>query len=271
MSEKHFVFDSDGKLTEVRGYAEGVVNERYEIVYGENDEVVGIRPLNVEDVMPQSWVDKFKRLWRKPKPLAQILSIDFIGLIQYINTINKIKTIENIENIKNIESIDLIDKITLIDEITKIGEVTALRDVQQAYSGLILNSSFEQGLVAWYHSGTGADVELSTLSKYGDYSCKFPASKYTLIRQNFPIAIGVNWISELYVWLRATATGNCLNVTYQYTDTTNSAETLNLASSDTWTKKTLSPTAGKYIEAIWFYHSDAYAMVTLLDDITMVI
>lgn len=133
--KKHFVFDDEGKLIEVRGYRDDdVVVERWEIVYDESERVVGLRPLSPEDVIPQSILDRMK-FWRKPKPLTQILSIDFIGLIQYIGMIYKIKKVVTIEqileilNIKNIESANVktvgLDNI-LIDKL-KVGAYTERR------------------------------------------------------------------------------------------------------------------------------------------------
>ena len=97
---KHYVIKND-RLEEVRGYKDEVVVERWGIVYNEDDIPIGLRPLPVEEVIPESILDRIK-FWRKPKPLTQILSIDFIGLIQYIGLINKIKTIESIGEIKKI-------------------------------------------------------------------------------------------------------------------------------------------------------------------------
>ena len=102
--KKHFVFDDQGKLIEVRGYRDDIVVERWEIVYDESERVVGLRPLKPEDVIPESLWEKV-RFWRKPKPLSKILSVDFIGLIQYIGLINKINKISEVTTIKNIENI----------------------------------------------------------------------------------------------------------------------------------------------------------------------
>ena len=100
--KKHFVFDTEGKLIEVRGYRDDdLVVERWEIVYDESERVVGLRPLKPEEVIPQSILDRMK-FWRKPKPLSKILSVDFIGLIQYIGLINKINKIESIGEIGKI-------------------------------------------------------------------------------------------------------------------------------------------------------------------------
>lgn len=271
MIEKHFVLDSSGKLKEVRGYTEGIVSERWEIVYDENDAVVGLRPLDAEELVPQNWLGRFKKLWRKPKPLSQILSIDFIGLIQYINTINKINTIKTIENIKNIESVDLIDLITLILEITniknvesidlidkidEIGEITTIRDVTHNPSELILNPSFEQHFAGWHKIGA-PEIDSSVAYRSGK-SLKFPSGGAAKgVWQPFSIALNPKWWTEFYFRFRASAISvYVVRIDYYYTDGTSDTEQFSAAAGNTWYKASLSPNTAKKIESIYIYQND---------------
>lgn len=262
--EKHFVFDDTGKLKEVRGYGDDeVLRERWEVVYDESDRVVGLRPLAPEEVIPSSTWEKIKRFWKKPKPLSQILSIDFIGLIQYIGLINKINEIATITNIKNIESVDLIDQITkileiinikniesvdLIDEITKIGEISTIRDLTHTPKSFITNPFFQSGFTGWIVTGTVHIIP----DGGGIY---FDPNVYGSVHQYFPIPLGVDWMSEFYFYLQGVDIDvDLITFKYFYTDETSNSESFQVSGKDA-EKKTLSPTSGKYIRFLMIEHT----------------
>ena len=97
---------------------------RLGVILDENKNFIGLRELPVEDVAPESWLQKIGRRFRKTTVTPIVINtIDFIGLINWINTIKTVKTIKTIEeitNIKNIESLDVVDTITQIANITSL-------------------------------------------------------------------------------------------------------------------------------------------------------
>jgi hypothetical protein len=159
--EKIVVFDEDGNPKELRYYeAEKLVARLGTILDGDKN-FIGLRELDIEEVSPLSWFDKLRR---KPQPKhIDILTVDFIGLINWINTIKTIKTIENIDvvkaitNIVNIASLDLIDRITLIDAITTIASITNIGNIDrigridsiEAKMNPIRNSAFLTDFTGW--------------------------------------------------------------------------------------------------------------------------
>ena len=244
---KHFVFDDEGKLTEVRGYKDEVVVERWGIVYDEEDKPVGLKPLPVKEVIPQSILDRIK-FWRKPKPLTQILSIDFIGLIQYIGMIYKIKKVVTIEEIEKILEIINIKKVDVI------GEITTIRDLTWSPKSLIQNPSFEQGFAGWFHQNVISDA---TQCVMWGHSCKFPKNMVGVVSQPFPVCLEVDMFSEFSCHIRASASDYGLNVVYLYSDGGFDFEQIKVTLPNNWERKVLSPTAGKYLR--WLSFVNYYA------------
>ena len=231
------------RLEEVRGYKDEVVVERWGIVYNEDDIPVGLKPLPVKEVIPQSILDKMK-FWRKPKPLTQILSIDFIGLIQYIGMINKIKkvvTIEEILEILNIKKVDV------------IGEITTIRDITLSPKSFIMNHRFSQGKVGWLIAG-------GEIKDDGDFAFKhyihWDSDEEGWLDQMFPIPLGIDWLTEFYCFVRSPViTTDLVRFTFGYTDFTSSNQILQVTVANTWEKKVLNPTAGKFMDELKIVHS----------------
>ena len=244
---KHYVFDDEGKLTEVRGYKDEVVVERWGIVYDEEDKPVGLKPLPVREVIPQSVLDRMK-FWRKPKPLTQILSVDFIGLIQYIGLINKINKIKNIE---------LIDEITTIKNIehATVDTLTTIRDLTHTPRSFIINPFWHQGFAGWFKSGTINIIE----TEGQPYYLEFLDDTYGSLEQHFPIPLGVNWFEEMYCFLRSIYTdSNLIIVKYMYSDRTTSNNLLQVSEPNIFEKKVLTPVAGNYIDTIIIEHTSTW-------------
>lgn len=182
---------------------------------------------------------------------------------------------KHIARIGTLELIDLITRIALIDEITTIGtieEISSMQDVIHTPAEFLINLDFEQNFIGWHlYGGTVLPVISTSKAKYGGKSCYFAqggdVSPY--IRQFLPIPFGVDW-GTLMCFVQATATGSAIYMTYYYTDGTTSSETLGIAAADTWERETLSPTAGKHIEAIQFEHFKTYTNSCYLDNIMMV-
>ena len=266
---KHYVFDDEGKLTEVRGYKDDVVVERWGIVYDEEDKPVGLKPLPVKEVIPQSMLDRIK-FWRKPKPLTQILSIDFIGLIQYIGLINKIKKVSEITNIKNIESIDLIDKIT------EIGEITTIRDLTWSPRSLIQNPSFEQDDLGWVLTpiGNGSVSIDSVVKRYGKKSLKIvtAGAGAGMASQHFPVPIKTDWFTSLDLYLRASVVSDTIvKLIWVHTDELTTTNTLGVTQEDIFQRKAVTPPADKYIERIYFLTTDTVDCTCYIDGLMVML
>ena len=244
--DKHFVIKDD-KLKEVRGYKDDVVCERWEVVYNESDIPVGLRALPIKEIIPQSILDRMK-FWRKPKPLTQILSIDFIGLIQYIGLINKINKIKNIE---------LIDEITTIKNIehATVDTLTTIRDLTHTPRSFIINPFWHQGFAGWIKTGTINIIE----TEGQPYYLEFVNDTYGSLEQEFPIPLGVDWLEEMYCFLRSITIGSTLLVVkFTYSDRETSSQYLQVAEPNIFEKKVLTPDAGKYIDTIVIEHADTW-------------
>ena len=254
--KKHFVFKND-RLEEVRGYRDDdICVERWEIVYDEEERVIGLRPLSPKDVIPQSVLDKIK-FWRKPKPLTKILSVDFIGLIQYIGLINKIKKVVTIEeileilNIKKVVTIEQILEVLNIKKVDVIGEITTIRDLFFTPPTFIVNASFEQGFLGWI---TYKNPEISTVAGWSGQVCHFPSgtgTANTFVEQFFPIAFDPSW-GTIKICLRIANVNHDLRVEYAYHDGTSDYEDLSVSVPNTWVTKTLSPPSNKAIRTLRF-------------------
>lgn len=172
--------------------------------------------------------------------------------IELIETINLIKVIERIDlvtaitNIANIESVDLIDLITKIDEITTIKKIEAIRDVTFSPKTVIVNPSFEQGAVGWTLA-VGASIS-TDLPHYGIYSLLLEQGG--TVNQFFPVPINTDWVTEWALYLYSHHVNAILRVGFLFTDGTQSLHNLTNAMSLDWFRKTVTPTAGKYIEQI---------------------
>ena len=257
--KKHFVIKND-RLEEVRGYNDDdICIERWEIVYNESDQVVGLRPLSPQEVIPQSVLDRMK-FWRKPKPLTKILSIDFIGLIQYIGMIYKIKKVVTIEEIEKILEIINIKKVDVI------GEITTIRDLSPQRKSLIVNPDFFSAFTGWLHS---ENVQHLWESDAKTYYMRFPDLEVAYLKQEFSIPFKIDWLSELYTVIRGPNIGDVIRFYYQYTDRTMSSELLTIGVANTWEKKTLSPTAGKSIVGLYIYHANFYPQCDIDDVMTV--
>lgn len=186
--------------------------------------------------------------------LKNVVNIESVDLVDLITKINEITKIVGITDIANIASLDLIDRITLIDEITKIGEISKIRDIMHTPSSFITNPSFEQGLAGWHYE----DAEIDTQVRYYGHSCKFPSGvPFGFIWQQLLIPLGVDWLTEFYFYLRS-GTGiptgsDVFDVISYYTDGGYSADHFQIGTLELWEKKVITPTAGKYIEAILFH------------------
>jgi len=141
VSEKQVVFDTDGNPKELRYYEHDKLTARLGVILDGDKNFIGLRELDVAEVSPPSWLERLGLKKAVQPKRIDILTVDFIGLINWINTIKTIKTIETVSNvdllkeittIKNIESVDLIDLITriaLIDNITNVGTLNLLNTV----------------------------------------------------------------------------------------------------------------------------------------------
>ena len=170
MSEKQVVFDVDGNPKELRYYEHDRLTARLGVILDGDKNFIGLRELDVAEVSPPSWLEKLKQ-WGKPppKPRINILTVDFIGLINWINTIKTIKTIENI---------DLVDRIALIDNITNVGTLNLLNTVNLIKSISSIDSI----------------TSIANISKIGDVS--FPLLGNYIVNGNFQFGDFRGWYLE---------------------------------------------------------------------------
>lgn len=177
----------------------------------------------------------------------------YIDYIRLIGTINVINTIAAITNIVNVQSVDLIDLITRIDEITEIVQITNIRDLALAPKSFFVNPDFEQDFVGWYTTGT---VIIDDTDGYYSQKClNFLSGFAGNAAQSFHIPLGVDWLTRLYCFVKSPNTGvNVVRIYYDYTDGTGTDEYLQVAAANVWERKTLSPSAGKYIETMRIAH-----------------
>lgn len=156
-NEKIIVF-KDGNPTELRYYEAEKLVARLGTILDTDGNFIGLRELDVEEVSPSSWFERniFKK---QPQKHVDILTVDFIGLINWINTI---KTIKNIENI---ESIDLIDSIT---SITEILEIDRIKNIESAWisTNPIRNPNFLSGFDGWLRQDT-TNITLEDEASFG--------------------------------------------------------------------------------------------------------
>ena len=230
-NEKIIVFDEDGNPKELRYYeAEKLVARLGTILDGDSN-FIGLRELDIEEVSPQSWFDKLRH---KPQPKRiDVLTVDFIGLINWINTIKTIKTIENIENIENIEDIENIDRIHI------------------APNNLIHNGEFAIGNLEGWESEFAA---VSTTQKHsGSYSCDIQSNVASgsagSIWQYLPNVLSD--VLTLSLWHFSDVTDTVV-VNVYYTDGTSSQTTDN--GTGVWAFKVITLTAGKRLKYVHILH-----------------
>lgn len=164
VTEKHIVLDSNGYPKELRLYEDKILVTRLELVKDSSNRFVGMRELDVEDVIPFSWLDSLKR-WRQrnKKPLLTLTTVDFIGLINWIDTINTIKTINTIETIDTIDTIDRINNIA---------------DLVGIQLQILKNPDFLDGLNYWVAAPGSVSNGVLTLPEDNDLVLQETSSTY---------------------------------------------------------------------------------------------
>jgi len=261
---KHFILDElhNDRLKEVRGYDGDQLVERYEVVYEKNDKVVGIRPLSIKPLIERSIWEKI--FLKKPKPLSQILSVDFIGLIQYIGLINKINTISKIE------AIDLISEIT---NIKKVGFIQP--SVSVSNRGQLTNPDFEDfyyeagrtpteyvfqgwhdplGVAKLYTPNRASGRSAITLRKLSTY-------EQGIFQQLSP-PIPVDDIDFLTYMAQNNDPVNDIEIKmrFWYTDGINSTDTNAISGGGGWNMETVTAlTSGKFLESMRIWTNDSFA------------
>jgi len=150
----------------------------------------------------------------------------------------------------------------------KIETILKIRDMTHRPVEFIQNSSFEEGFVGWYPGGAAQIVD----APMGYGKClKLPANVTSWCRQDFPIALNVNWFTRLFFFLRASQlSANVVTFYYAYTDGTSSNETFGVSGANVWEIKDCHPTPGKILYTFNISHLDTYTMDTYVDDFTMV-
>lgn len=134
-----------------------------------------------------------------------------------------------------------------------VRKIIEIRDVVLPQPSFILNPFFDQGLAGWNDTYDNVSVR-SDGGSPKTMMAWFPDLQLAMLDQKFGINLGVDWMTEFYLWIYSTFTGSILlQVKYDYSDGTTSFDDLTISSSG-WNKKTLTPTAGKYIDQITFRH-----------------
>lgn len=134
--------------------------------------------------------------------------------------------------------------------------ITINRDLMWFPRSIIQNPYFQQGFTGWLTTKVSLKYTGMPLFPF----CVFPDLESASIEQYFPIPIGVDWFTELYLELWAMNDDfnvDLLRVDYYYTDGSSSNEVLQCASSG-FVKKVLSPTSGKTLCSIRLHHLATY-------------
>ena len=185
MSEKQVVFDVDGNPKELRYYEHDRLTARLGVILDGDKNFIGLRELDVAEVSPPSWLERLGLKKAVQPKRIDILTVDFIGLINWINTIKTIKTIENVDllkeitTIKNVESVDLIDSITNIDNIANIANIAKITDISAVACvhsrNIVKNGYFETGdLRGWSsYAISGASVVVEAEAVNGTIRGKY--------------------------------------------------------------------------------------------------
>ena len=208
-------------------------------------------------------------------PLGDSYQLDFSGHRDVLPTLTEIMTMTDAKRIDRIGTIEVIELIKLIEEIEKIKkieeieEISKISAVPQTSRGLIRNPFFEKGLDPWYVQGTvlwGSGMKISPVG----FSAQFPTNTTGYIQQGFYIPIGVDWFTEFYFIMTSVTVGSRIIVYYYYSDGTSSNEVFTQLISEAFEKKVMSPTAGKTLIAVRFYHDVAVSEETFIGEILMV-
>ena len=179
--------------------------------------------------------------------------LDRIGTIELIDEVSLLKVLEELTLLKKLEELTLVKKIELVEHAT-IDEITTIRDLTHAPRSLIMNPFWYQGFAGWQKSGTVSVIEEANERMV----LYFVGSETGSVTQDFPVPIGVDWLTDFFLMLKSGSTGvNLIHIYYYYTDGTDTDETFQVATG-AWEKKTLSPTAGKYIKLLRIYHDVSY-------------
>lgn len=146
--------------------------------------------------------------------------------------------------------------------------LSMIRDIMYMPKSLFMNPSFAHDFAGWGKTGV-VSIDEAIYHIVGK-SAKFDALKEGILFQKFPIPLGVDWLTELYCWLRSNQTGIQMQMIYCYTDNSMSNQNLSINFADVWEKKVLTPTAGKYVWCIRFCHYVGYTGDVYLTDVSTV-
>jgi hypothetical protein len=191
-----------------------------EIVLDSEGNFVSLRELPVEEVAPQSWLDRI--LKRKPKvPPFQISTVDFIGLIDWINTI---KTIDTIKTINLINELNAVGTINRISEIGKIASGIVVPE-------LITNPRFETGDLSGWLVYAGSPSVDSNIKWYDLPSLKLPANSevWHILNQGC-------YGDEVYLYgaVRSSASDGYVFVRLVFSDFTKESFLWQVSGANTW-------------------------------------
>jgi len=148
-------------------------------------------------------------------------------------------------------------------------EISKIRDLSNRGFTLLANPTFDEDFTGWLKYGV---VEIDeTIVHQGSRSLKFLSGEGGWIWQKFGIALGVDWLKEFYLWLKANVADTvALGVRYYYTDETAEVETFTVSAVNIWEKKVLNPATGKYIETLNLFHDSTWLVDAWVDGIILV-
>jgi hypothetical protein len=239
-NEKIIVFDEDGNPKELRYYeAEKLVARLGTILDGDSN-FIGLRELGVEEVSPQSWFDKLRH---KPQPKRiDILTVDFIGLINWINTIKTIMEIRNIVKVGN------------------IGNVSG----SLAQMGLIKNGSFETGdFASWRRNTTSSDISIVETDPFlGDY-CLQVTGSIRFVYQDVPAYYGNECVFA--VRLTSDVADPSTLVGVMFSDGTSETSVWTPSAVDTWDLLVFAPTTHKRLAYFYIYKGGSGSAIVRAD------
>lgn len=187
-NERHIVTDSTGLPVELRYYDNKMLIQRIGIVYNSEGECIGLRELNIDEVIPPSWNNHFN-WWRKKKqPEKPIINtIDFIGTINWINTIKTIKTIEKVNTIDNINTIGTINNIGVLSDLAANAKIKSISLTMQNRGGDDSNVTIASGGYALrktllLNNAPNSNVNIDTVcySSSCYYISQYPTWRYDL-------------------------------------------------------------------------------------------
>lgn len=199
--------------------------------------------------------------------LSKSEKIDQIDKIVEVTVLKTLETLKVLEVLQKIEKINPSDsKNVVIDEITLIKEIREIRDLTWAPRSIIQNPLFDQDFAGWLIYGNPEIIQ-DVYFKY----CKFPPLIAQHITQYFPIPIAVDSLTDFYVILKSSILAtDVLYVFCYYTDQNFTAQYFQVSDVTKWEKKTITPTANKYIEQIMIGTLSSYNSTTRLKQIITV-